>query len=204
MGEIHRLERIGPIPLCRAGYSGIPEVGEGSIGPTNCLSTRLVTVGEYLACVAARACPPPGLGPGCSAARPGEPLRPINCVSFENARAFCRFREAEIPQSGMWPAVGRAGDDRRYPWGNEAPTTETCWSPQARRTLPCEASPARPRSAVGVEDLVGNLRYWTTSLYIESCGSSFRERPVSLNERCRTESREPSVDVGIRCGHSER
>jgi formylglycine-generating enzyme required for sulfatase activity len=52
---------------------------------------------------------------------------PLNCVTWEGARAFCQFYGGDLPTEAQWEyAAGRSatGDERTYPWGFAAPSCE--------------------------------------------------------------------------------
>ena len=87
-------------------------------------------------------------------------------VSQAEAKAYARWVGKSLPTEGEWQraAYGTpAGDDRTYPWGEEAPAPQfgnfdfMSWNP-----APVNAFPAG-RSTFGVEGLLGNGWEWTST-----------------------------------------
>ena len=108
---------------CRPEERPARELGIGGfwIGRTE------VTTGAFAACAKARA---------CSAQVERRDVRetaacnwhnrrwnhPINCVTFAEAEAFCRWTGGRLPTALEWEYAAKSGDDVIYPWGNEPPT----------------------------------------------------------------------------------
>lgn len=134
-----------------------------------------VTVGEYLECHKAGACPMYredvarqwNVGDD---ARFRHPKQPISGVSHANATSYCAFRGKRLPTEAEWERAARGDDNRHYPWGNEAPDPKRhgCFQRGVGKnggttadvgSFPDGAGP------YGHLDLAGNVWEWTSDLY---------------------------------------
>lgn len=182
-----------------------------------CLDKTEVTVAAYAACVAASRCDPVepdevGLPP-CNRDVATRKNHPVNCVTQAQAHAYCAFAGKRLP-SGVELAFAAQGGakNRRHPWG-KAPFDSTRGNAcglecsEGRGDLPGrDAYPTTapvgsfPRGAnpEGVQDLVGNVKEWT-SITIpddgirgggQTFGTSWDDRSASLLSQ-------PSTVLGI-------
>jgi serine/threonine-protein kinase len=105
-------------------------------------------------------------------ARPGTEEHPAVGVTWEDARAYCRWADKELPTEEQWEKAARGTDGRSYPWGEE-------WDPRrchhgqsrpagmaafrdGRGTCPVGLYPAGA-SPWGCLDMAGNVWEWTAS-----------------------------------------
>ena len=85
-----------------------------------------VTSGQYQTCVEAGACERPGArdpemresARHCTFGDPALVEHPVNCVSFDEARAYCRFVEKRLPTDAEWTRAVSGSTKRRFPWGD--------------------------------------------------------------------------------------
>ncbi|MEL6188916.1 MAG: formylglycine-generating enzyme family protein, partial [Myxococcota bacterium] len=110
------------------------------------IDRKEVTVANYKACVQAGSCDthhldgkeaPPfqsfSKDPRCNWAHPNRQDHPINCVSWHQATAYCKFRGQRLPTEAEWEKAARGTDGRKYPWGNEPASCERAvWAPNDR------------------------------------------------------------------------
>ncbi|MBI4819464.1 MAG: formylglycine-generating enzyme family protein [Deltaproteobacteria bacterium] len=82
-----------------------------------------VTVEAYAECVSAGGCSIEGLDKGtpdlCNWGEPDRVRHPVNCVSWFQAKTFCRWKGKRLPSGLEWEKAARGTDGRKYPWGND-------------------------------------------------------------------------------------
>lgn len=126
------------------------------------IGRTLVTNSEYAVFVSAAGRPAPSHWPGGSPST-DQALHPVTYVSWDDARAFCAWAGGFLPTEAQWERAARGDDDRAWPWGDDAPTSEHATFASAGTSAvglhPAGASPC------GALDLAGNAWEWTTSAY---------------------------------------
>lgn len=132
-----------------------------------CLDVNLVTTDQYAACVeskkcndaAVKVCDPSTYGVE------GKGNLPMICIDFAQATAYCKAQDKRLPTGEEWEWAARGGPEGwSYPWGNEAPADQLCWSGKTKREGPCPiGSFPAGASPQGVLDLAGNVFEWTTT-----------------------------------------
>jgi formylglycine-generating enzyme required for sulfatase activity len=145
-----------------------------------------VTVADYRVCVKHGACPEPAKASQCNFPLDDRLDHPMNCVTLEEAEAFCRWVDKRLPTEVEFEyAAGGGGRKRLFPWGDKLPENKelnACGtecrhsaelSSRALRHI-IEVDDGFPTTAPvgsfeagetldGVQDLAGNVWEWTSS-----------------------------------------
>jgi formylglycine-generating enzyme len=104
--------------------------------------------------------------------------RPINCVNWYEAYAFCIWDGGFLPSEAEWEYAAAGGDKQReYPWGSTEPGSDStyaiygCYYDTAKTACGCSAATARNIAPVGAAprgvgywghlDLAGEILEWT-------------------------------------------
>ena len=169
-----------------------------------CIDTTEVTVAQYKRCSDQGDCkraPRENEWPGITARerKVYDPLctirdpetkanHPINCVDWELAHAFCTATGGRLPTEAEWEFATRGSDGRKYPWGDNPPSTGThlnacgkecvAWGKKNNEevtamytaddgfatTAPVGSFPLGA-SPFGLQDVVGNVWEWADDWY---------------------------------------
>ncbi len=183
-----------------------------------------VTAGAYQRCVAAGACRTAGRDSYCTTRRPQDSTKPINCVAWDQASAFCSWRGERLPTEAEWEYAARGTDGRTYPWGEDPPKDQLCWDGpgsdlglgRRRGTCAVGSFPAGA-SPFGVLDMAGNVWEWTSDRYTAAYGEAptelyvvrggtwfgYDRADVRTTLRFRIDPKRQDYGVGFRCARSE-
>ncbi len=139
------------------------------------MSKTLVTVEQYAECVVKGGCTKPGTGSYCNSGKAGRELHPINCVDWEQANQYAKFKDARLPSESEWEyAATSGGKNQKYPWGNEDATCDKAvmygnggYGCGSDGTMPVCSKP-KGNTAQGLCDMSGNVWQWVQDKYQSS------------------------------------
>ena len=79
-----------------------------------------VTVVQYRACVNVGKCTKPQQQSSCNWGVAGRDTHPVTCVSWNQAKVYCKWIGGRLPSEAEWEYAARGGGkDKVYPWGND-------------------------------------------------------------------------------------
>ncbi|MBL8612041.1 MAG: SUMF1/EgtB/PvdO family nonheme iron enzyme, partial [Myxococcales bacterium] len=203
---------VAALPPCPRGMVRIPgaevtigrDDGRGEEAPAHrvvvqpfCVDDGEVTAAAYQQCVDGKSCPLPAAraewpgiakeeqktwGALCNFGKRDRSAHPMNCVTYDEAQAYCASQGRRLPSETEWELAARGAEGRAFPWGNDPPgpkrvnacdkgCTKLGRAPDAPAPLLTEddgweaTSPSgqltEGASALGVFDLAGNVAEWT-------------------------------------------
>jgi sulfatase modifying factor 1 len=95
---------------------------------------------------------------------------PMNCVSWDEAKAHCAARGKRLPTEWEWEWAARGREEgRKYPWGDAAPTcrlavmSEGGYGCGKDRTWAVGSKSPAGDTRDGLKDMSGNVWEWTSS-----------------------------------------
>ena len=123
-----------------------------------------VTVARFRAFVTATALPTAPLACATKATWGSADDLPINCISWDEAAAFCAWDGGRLPTEAEWNYAAAGGDEQRvYPWG---PTLDPMHANYSA-TIAAVGSLPMGDGRWGQSDLAGNVAEWTADWYAD-------------------------------------
>jgi len=119
-----------------------------------------VTVAAYRRCVEAGTCSAPNMGGNCTWNVGGREQHPVNCVDWNQARAYCDWAGKRLPTEAEWERAARGGTtDARY-----GELARIAWHGSGMDKA-TEAVERKQANAYGLCDMLGNVWEWTDDWY---------------------------------------
>jgi len=176
------------------------------------------TVAQYRACVEAGKCTEPNSkseNKSCNWGHSGRDNHPINCVDWNQAKAFCEWAGGRLPTEDEWYAEASNGGERAYPWGDQEVSCDYAIWGDGSRTDGCGkdstwpvCSKTRGNSVSGLCDMSGNVWEWIStpegSARVVRGGSWYGDYPGSLraSDRYGGNPADRGSNSGFRCVRS--
>jgi formylglycine-generating enzyme required for sulfatase activity len=92
--------------------------------------------------------------------RSGEEDFPVVGISRDDASDYCRYNGMRLPTEEEWEFAARTGEGSYFPWGDEADSSRG----NIASGYPVKVGESkRDVNAIGIHDLAGNVREWTSS-----------------------------------------
>lgn len=91
--------------------------------------------------------------------------RPVERITWFEARDYCEQRGARLPTEAEWEYAARGPDGLEYPWGDTFIAGNTVYGENSGNQTANVGSRPADASWVGALDMAGNVWEWTSSLY---------------------------------------
>lgn len=142
----------------------------------------------------------------------GRANHPVVMVTWYDANAYCRGRQARLPTEAEWEKAARGTDGLTYPWGDEFDKDRCNIADSGiRDTTPVGKYSPQGDSPYGLADMAGNVwecvadnyQGMTTRKVLR--GGSWTSSPVSARtaRRFYFEPINRNDNIGFRCARSE-
>ncbi len=97
---------------------------------------------------------------------------PVTWVSYEDAEAYCKWKNARLPTEAEWEMAAHGPTSQVYPWGDRfSPKHANTWEAGRGETAPVGVF-EMGKSPFGVMDMAGNVFEWVADFFKPYPGST--------------------------------
>ena len=127
-----------------------------------------VTTEKYADCVKSGKCTEPNTGGSCTWNVAGTENYPANCVDWNQADVYCKWKGGRLPTEAEWEKAARGGTDTKWSFGDdESQLGDYAWYSDNSGSSTHPVGQKKPNQ-YGLYDMSGNVWQWVADWYDEN------------------------------------